>query len=320
MPDIHHMLNGRKVLLAFALLGLGLGVEGCSTPQLAAEATKKAMRKEEQPSTTQFAALKPGGVYKVGNPYQVAGVWYHPKEDPSYNETGIASWYGHPFHGKATANGETYDMNELTAAHKTLPMPVMVRVTNLENGRSVVLRVNDRGPFVNGRIIDVSRRGAQLLGFEGKGTAAVRVEIISPDVGPGGPVIAQKVETPPEQRNAIAAVPIGAVTSETLAPPPGIDRSPPGRRPEEPAEVSFVGTNGAPKIYVQAGAFSQRDRANSVVTRIQGFDRAFIQPVAAQGRELYRVRIGPLASVEQADAALDRAIKNGFAEARIVID
>ena len=314
------MLKYRNILLATAVLGLGFAVQGCSTPQLAAEATKKAMRKDEPPPNAQFAALKPGGVYKVGNPYQVAGVWYYPKEEPNYDETGIASWYGHPFHGKATANGETYDMNELTAAHKTLPMPVMVRVTNLENGRSVVLRVNDRGPFVNGRVIDVSRRGAQLLGFEGKGTAAVRVQIISPDVGPAGPVIAQRIETPAEQRTAIAAVPVGKVTSESLAPPPGIEPAPPGRRPEEPAEVSFVGTSGVPKIYVQAGAFSQRERANSVVSRIQNFDRAFIQPVAAQGRELYRVRIGPLASVEQADATLDRAIKNGFAEARIVID
>jgi len=315
------MLKLPRVVLALGLLGLGLGVEGCSTPQLAAEATKKAMRKDEpaQPRAQQ-AAIGPGGIYKVGNPYQVHGVWYHPKENPGYDETGIASWYGHPFHGKATANGESYDMNEMTAAHKTLPMPVMVRVTNLENGRSVVLRVNDRGPFVNGRIIDVSRRGAQLLGFEGKGTAAVRVQVISPDNGPAGPVIVQRVETPPEQRNALAAIPIGRVTSESLAPPPGIEPAPPGRRPEEPAEVSFVGTKGAPRIYVQAGAFSQRERANSVVSRIQPFGHAFIQPVAAEGRELYRVRLGPLASVEQADAALDRVIKGGFNEARIVID
>lgn len=316
------MLKLRRVATVLALLGLAIGVEGCSTPQLAAEATKKAMRKDEPPrqSNSQQATIGPGGVYKVGNAYQVGGVWYHPKEDPRYDETGIASWYGHPFHGKQTANGETYDMNEMTAAHKTLPMPVMVRVTNLENGRSIVLRVNDRGPFVNGRVIDVSRRGAQLLGFEGKGTAMVRVQVISPDPGPAGPVIAQRVETPPEQRNALAAIPIGRVTSESLAPPPGVEPAPAGKRPEEPAEVSFVGTKGAPKIYVQAGAFSQRERANTVANRVQPFGPAFIQPIAAEGRELYRVRIGPLASVEQADVALDRVIKGGFNEARIVVD
>jgi|APTNR8051073442_1049403.scaffolds.fasta_scaffold10318_3 rare lipoprotein A len=116
--------------------------------------------------------------YKVGKPYQIKGVWYYPKEDYEYAETGVASWYGPGFHGKATANGEIYDMNELTAAHRTLPMPCMVRVTNLENGRTLKLRVNDRGPFVGDRIIDVSRRGAQLLGFHGAGTAQVKVEII----------------------------------------------------------------------------------------------------------------------------------------------
>src|SRR5262249_28723391 len=98
------------------------------------------------------------GLYKVGAPYQVGGVWYYPNVDYSYVETGIASWYGEDFHGGATANGEIYDMNALTAAHRTLPMPSMVRVTDLENGRQIVLRVNDRGPFVNNRIIDVSRR------------------------------------------------------------------------------------------------------------------------------------------------------------------
>src|SRR5262245_12419431 len=102
------------------------------------------------------------GVYKVGKPYQIAGSWYYPAVDYDYTETGIASWYGPDFHGKDTANGEAYDMNALTAAHRTLPMPSMVRVTNLENGRQIVLRVNDRGPFARSRIIDVSRRASQL--------------------------------------------------------------------------------------------------------------------------------------------------------------
>src|SRR6266853_3103044 len=121
------------------------------------------------------------GMYKVGNPYQIAGVWYRPAEDFSYDETGIASWYGEDFHGKYTANGEVYDLNALTAAHRTLPMPTIVQVTNLDNGRTIELRVNDRGPFARGRIIDVSRRGAQLLGFEPQGTAKVRVRIMVPE-------------------------------------------------------------------------------------------------------------------------------------------
>jgi rare lipoprotein A len=111
-------------------------------------------------------------------PYQVKGIWYTPKVDYGYDETGTASWYGPGFDQQATADGEIYDMNQLSAAHKTLPLPSVVAVTNLQNGRELRLRVNDRGPFVDDRLIDVSRRAAQLLGFEGSGTAPVRVKII----------------------------------------------------------------------------------------------------------------------------------------------
>ena len=119
-----------------------------------------------------------GGIYKVGNPYQIAGRWYYPKEDYHYSETGVASWYGEDFNGKMTANGERYNMNTLTAAHRTLPLPSIVKVTNLQNGRSIVARVNDRGPYVKDRIIDLSKRGAQLLGYMGQGTTKVKVEIM----------------------------------------------------------------------------------------------------------------------------------------------
>jgi len=118
------------------------------------------------------------GGYKIGVPYQITGVWYYPKEDFKYDRTGIASWYGHPFHGRTSASGERYNMEAMTAAHKTLPMPSLVEVTNLENGRRLVLRVNDRGPFVSGRIIDVSRGAARKLGFKGSGIAKVRVRIL----------------------------------------------------------------------------------------------------------------------------------------------
>lgn len=126
-------------------------------------------------------AVKPH--YKVGAPYVVNGVTYHPREDFSYRRVGIASYYGGErrgvdFHGRPTANGEIYDMYGLTAAHPTLPLPSVVSVTNLENGRSLKLRVNDRGPFHDGRLIDVSRKAALELGFEDKGVARVRVEVL----------------------------------------------------------------------------------------------------------------------------------------------
>lgn len=118
---------------------------------------------------------KGGGRYQVGKPYKVAGNWYHPSEDTNYDETGKASWYGPNFHGRLTANGEVFDQFHLSAAHPTLPLPSYVRVQNQSNGRSVVVRVNDRGPFAHNRLIDLSRRTAEVLGFIQDGTAQVRV-------------------------------------------------------------------------------------------------------------------------------------------------
>ena len=118
------------------------------------------------------------GHYKIGKPYKIDGIKYYPKEYNEYSEQGIASWYGLKFHGKKTANGEIYNMNELTAAHRILPMPVIVKVTNLENNKSVILRVNDRGPFAKDRIIDLSKAAAQRLEFIDKGTAKVQIELL----------------------------------------------------------------------------------------------------------------------------------------------
>src|SRR3984957_18321542 len=152
-----------RVRDGIAVMFFAAAVAGCSTG----------------PPTYEPVTVPPNaGIYKVGQPYQIEGTWYYPREQPDYDETGIASWYGPTFHGKHTANGETFDSGALTAAHRTLPMPVNVRVTNLDNGRSIVLRVNDRGPYARGRIIDVSARAAQLLGYDVIGTARVRVQIM----------------------------------------------------------------------------------------------------------------------------------------------
>jgi rare lipoprotein A len=123
---------------------------------------------------------KSKGYYKVGKPYTIMGQTYYPEVNETYKEVGMASWYGDGdgFHGEKTANGETYNMDDLTAAHRTLPLPSVVRITNLENGKNVVVRVNDRGPFVKNRIIDVSRQVAKILEFHGKGTTKVKVEYL----------------------------------------------------------------------------------------------------------------------------------------------
>jgi rare lipoprotein A len=121
---------------------------------------------------------KGGGTYRVGKPYTVAGRVYVPEEDANYREEGLASWYGDDFHGRLTANGEVFDMGALTAAHPTLPMPCYARVTNLGNGKSLIVRVNDRGPYHGNRLIDVSNKAAELLEFKGNGVARVRIEYV----------------------------------------------------------------------------------------------------------------------------------------------
>jgi rare lipoprotein A len=122
--------------------------------------------------------LTPHPTYKVGGPYTVRGVTYYPHVDYAYDQTGLASWYGAGFQGQYTANGEIFDMNQLTAAHTTLPLPSIVEVINLQNNRALRIRINDRGPFARGRIIDLSRRAAQLLGVTQTGTALVRVRVL----------------------------------------------------------------------------------------------------------------------------------------------
>jgi rare lipoprotein A len=159
----------RASILPALLLALGLVLGGCAgSPEPTLGGKQKSRYQVGRPS------------YQVA-PYQINGVWYYPKVDYTYDETGTASWYGPGFDRQPTSNGEIYDMNGLTAAHKTLPLPSVVEVTNLQNGRALRLRVNDRGPFIGDRLIDVSRRAAQLLGFEGTGTTTARVRIIKED-------------------------------------------------------------------------------------------------------------------------------------------
>ena len=228
---------------------------------------------------------EPKGHYKVGQPYEIKGVWYHPAEDPFYDEEGIASWYGEPFHGQLTANGEVYDMNELTAAHKTLPMPVYVRVTNLENERSLVLRVNDRGPFIAGRIIDVSRRGAQLLGFEGKGTARVRVQVIDQESGRTWAELG---------REPVAADGASAPTIDLTHEDPG----------------------GG--LFVQAGAFTNAANAFVVSNALVGTGEVHIIRAVVENRVFYRVRVGPFLARGHADRIREQVMGLGFHEAIIV--
>jgi rare lipoprotein A len=154
---------GEGIRRAALLAALGFALSGCGFAHIP-------LIGESHPT--------PHPTYKVGAPYTVKGVTYYPHVDLAYDETGTASWYGEAFQGRYTANGEVFDLDELTAAHTTLPLPSIVEVVNLRNDRALRIRVNDRGPFVENRIIDLSRRAAQLLGFERNGTTEVRVRIL----------------------------------------------------------------------------------------------------------------------------------------------
>ena len=182
----------RKSILPVALLLALAGCNAATGPALQTslakrEGTKVTFSEEEygvaaSPRVTLAATGLPkgGGHHKIGKPYQIRGLWYVPKEEPGYDRSGKASWYGPKFHGRKTANGEVFDQQHLSAAHTTFPLPSYARVTNLANGRSVIVRVNDRGPYSHSRIIDVSKKAAEVLKFKRAGTANVRVEYVGP--------------------------------------------------------------------------------------------------------------------------------------------
>ena len=313
------------------------------------------------------------GYYKVGAPYQIDGVTYTPAVDYDYDETGIASWYGPDFHGKITANGELYDMNEVTAAHRTLPMPSLVKVTNLDNGRTIVVRVNDRGPYARGRILDMSRRGAQLLGYEKTGTAKVRVQIMAREsmILAAAAKQGQLTVDVAGLDNEAAPLPPGTPTYTRPGAPEAAPLSPPQRYSPPPqrvaeAEADAEAQTGAPvpvavpavsekqliqqdmpqqqvkgsdvngrflpapvatyqkvkpsAIYVQAGAFGVQENAERLKAKLTGVGRADIYVANVDGKTFYRVRVGPVATVDQADELLNRVVGAGANGAKIVVN
>jgi rare lipoprotein A len=251
------------------------------------------------------------GYYRVGVPYEINGVWYYPVVDYDYDRTGIASWYGERFEGRLTANGEIFDLNQLTAAHTTLPMPSVVQVTNLENGRSLQLRVNDRGPFVDGRLIDVSRRAAQLLGFEGQGTTLVRVQVLKEEsiaaaeeamrsssqilVADAGAAAATTMLTPTVRAHA---TPPAAVATADATTPPWFAPAP--QKPPAP---------GAPPV-VAATASTPRPVAVAMVTAPPAppapkppVQTASLQPLPTSSVRSVRSPFSRFALISRAEAA-----------------
>lgn len=279
-----------------------------------------------------------GGYYKVGKPYRIKGKTYHPNSSYSYNRTGIASWYGQRFHNKKTANGEIFNKNELTAAHKTLPLPCLARVTNLENGKSIVVRVNDRGPFSGKRIIDLSQRAAQLLNFERKGIAKVRVQVLKEEskaiadaMRSYGTYAKRKVKPQPVQQvNAVQPYlqpqpyentkKLRIAKVETSALPPLDNQQSIARFKPAPIveQVDIIGDNN---IYVQAGAFTDLSNARRLQAKLSPLGQTVMAQAVVKDVRYYRVRLGPIASVSIADRMVDQVIRSGASdEARIVVD
>ena len=326
---------------------------------------------------SQGASKTPGP--RTGAPYRIKGVLYVPHEQPGYDATGIASWYGPGFHGRKTATGEIFDQNSLSAAHATLPIPANVRVTNLDNGRSLVVRVNDRGPFHDGRIIDLSARGAELLGYKAQGTAHVRVQYIGPIAQPDvlvassnsqtisnnnvvsaprhAPVLAmmspvpnppdsQRVQQPASDTYAqrqlalITAISMPGQTIEDVtqaSDPVSVSAVMPDKTIESPdghdaplerageiasATASFLVSpaEAAPTAngyFVQAGTFADAGNAQALLSKISPLGNAAIVPTL-EGRKLYRVRVGPIDSRDEASGIMQDLIAMGVRGAKVV--
>ncbi|KJH79311.1 septal ring lytic transglycosylase RlpA family protein [Pseudomonas sp. KSR10] len=248
------------------------------------------------------------GPFKA-NPYTVLGKTYYPLGDSrNYRATGTASWYGTKFHGQPTANGEKYDLYGMSAAHKTLPLPSYVRVTNLDNGKTVVLRVNDRGPFYSDRIIDLSFAAAKKLGYAETGTARVKVEGIDPEQwwaerGRPAPMVLaqpQKVTSKPSGRALSQPV-------EQYAPPPAQHAA--ATLPVQ-VERRDKSTSARPGVFLQVGAFANPDAAQLLRDKLSSITAApvFVSSVVHQEQILHRVRLGPIDSADEA-AQLEQSVR-----------
>lgn len=379
----------KKLLKTSAFFAVTFLLAACSTRQQEDPTRKNAQfcgSYTPVPDTAKRDYTQRDPRYKVGKPYKIKGRWYYPCEDFEYEEVGKASWYGPGFHGKKSANGERYNMHSMTAAHRTLPLPSLVEVTNLSNNRKVVLKVNDRGPYAKDRIIDVSHAGAKQLGFIGHGTAQVRVRILKEEsmrfaglstknapksVGPRNnnniknqrnnsnnglderidntfpwqqPVqlaeLSEKGDDAQIQRD-LGYVPIpqkgGKIQSSVhkpqmpaLAPvAPKIALTAPiqlaSLKKEQFTPVDHAGTHitSTKPFYVQAGAFSNYENAQKFSQKLNDqktakFPPAFIISAHIQGKNIYRVRVGPAKTSLEANQLLGKMVHQGYSDAKIV--
>lgn len=259
---------------------------------------------------------------KIGAPYEVMGQHYTPAYESEYDEIGIASWYGPGFNGARTACGERFDQNALTAAHRTLPLPSMVRVTNLGNGKSIIVRVNDRGPFAHDRIIDLSRAAARKLGI--KGTAKVRVQFLESATreyvenkrrAVADTSLAKYEPEPPPKAPEPASIP---QSNDIFTVADNVPEVEPATVPATPMPVTpAMAAKPSGHFFIQAGLFRVEDNARRLLHELSEYGVSQMKSVSTQEKKLYRVIMGPYQNRNEAKTLLSKLIAIGIPDAKI---
>ena len=309
------------------LIILFYSLTSCTSVELAANIGKKVFFQKDQLKSS-------NGIYKVGNPYVVDGKRYYPKKNLNYDEKGVASWYGPKFHGKLTANGEIFNQYKLTAAHKTLPIPSAVKVTNLKNNKSLIVRINDRGPFVNDRIIDLSYQSAKKLNLIAAGTGFVRVQILRSEsillekLAKKGqfPEISEIINQtkPPINQVNFTNVSIKKIGENNLS--NNSDKNFKKNKTQayfeqKQKKVEALKVNGKKyKIWIQIASFSNKKSANVLKTKFSSIKNININKVASKGKSYYRVRVGPFKKINESKEIYNFLIKNGMEGTKIFVE
>ncbi len=315
----------RSLSIICAMSALTLTTTACTEAELASHVIKQV------PASSQS---KTQGKFKVGSPYRIKGKKYYPAEMYEYVETGEASWYGPGFHNKQTANGEVFNKYDMTAAHRTLQLPSIIRVTNLDNGRSAILRVNDRGPFAHDRILDVSEQAATVLGFKNKGKTHIKLELLPQE----SRVVADAAKQGRDTRGIEIAMNKRYQQSRGINEEVQVVSNTPNHNNQQRVISTYsdnpvyetrptvqsapLPQNIAPVIdgghYVQVASLSSRANAEKLSRELSDLGPVTVQPAMKKGIETYRVKIGPLADIVQAENVMPNISQRGFPDAWIV--
>lgn len=324
---IHQVWRNLRTLGLLAVAAASLAA--CATPKH--EIGKSGYTATARNDSTRGSAPRAGStVGRDGKPlrgtekpYQINGIWYYPKADPDYNVVGVGSWYGEQFHNRRTANGEIFDMDIPSAAHKTLPLPSLVEVTNLDTGQKMIVRVNDRGPFVGDRVIDLSKAAAEQLGYRRQGVARVRVKYVGP--------ASKNVFDPPRQyARAATPAPVrsGPRSFDDIKEPPQRVQVLPSRGEPDwsPIMPSAPQVNPPDRVYalakstyrVQAGSFSSRENAEKAVRQLSEAGQAAIDTIERASGTLYRVTVTAGQDEGSAWSLRDRVESLGYQGATVL--